>query len=198
MSLEGNDYEGEPDVPDRVRAAVAVAERLGFPMSCVPGTGRLLRTLAAAAGPGARIGEIGTGTGVGTGWLASGMVAGATITTIEIDPQQVAAVRELYHDEPSVTVREGDWRRLTADGPFRLLFLDGGDGKTAHQEDVLMMLEPGGVVVMDDHSPSWGWPPLFDGEPDRTRLFWLGDPRLTAAQVQVSERMVCVVAVLQR
>ena len=197
MSLEGNDYEGEHDVPERVLQAVGLARRLGFPMSCVPGTGRLLRTLSAAAGPGARIGEIGTGAGVGTGWLASGMDAGSTITSIEIDTAQVAAVRNLYRDEPAITVREGDWRSLAADGPFRLLFVDGGEGKQKDQDEVIAMVEPGGAIVMDDHSPSWEWPPRFEGELDTTRLFWLTDPRLTSVQVQVSERMVCVIAVVR-
>lgn len=198
MSLEGNSYEDEHDVPDPVLQAVALAERMGFPMSCVPGTGRLLRTLAAAAGPGARIGEIGTGTGVGTAWLADGMAEGATLTTIEVDADQAKAVEELFVDDPAVTVRDGDWRLLAGYGPFDLLFVDGGDGKTMQQDHVIAMVRPGGVIVSDDFSPSWDWPPTHEGGTDATRLFWLTDPRLVSTQVQVSEHMLCLVSVVRR
>src|SRR3954447_3941163 len=166
MSLEGNSYEAEHDLPPLVAAAVALAAQLEFPMSCTPGTGRLLRTLAAVAGSGARIGEMGTGSGVGAAWLASGMAEDATLTTIDPAADQVDAVAKLFADDARVRVRVGDWRGPADDGGFRLLFVDGGDGKTKHPDDVMAMVEPGGVVVLDDFTPTTEWPPMFQGEPD--------------------------------
>jgi predicted O-methyltransferase YrrM len=56
-------YDGCPDLPPLVAAAVAAAGRTGFADSCLPEQGRLLRVLAGGAGAGA-IGETGTGCGV--------------------------------------------------------------------------------------------------------------------------------------
>jgi Xaa-Pro aminopeptidase len=58
-------YEGLTDLPPLVERAVDLARREGFAHSCRPEHGRLLHALAAGAG---RIGETGTGCGVGLAW----------------------------------------------------------------------------------------------------------------------------------
>ncbi|MFE5325215.1 hypothetical protein ACFRCG_02160 [Embleya sp. NPDC056575] len=75
MSLTGTDaYRDAGALPPLVRRAVEAARRHGFAFSCRPEQGRLLRVLAAGATH--RIGETGTGYGVGPAWLATGALPG--------------------------------------------------------------------------------------------------------------------------
>ncbi|MFE3203241.1 hypothetical protein [Embleya sp. NPDC059237] len=55
------------------------ARRHGFAFSCRPEQGRLLQVLAAGATH--RIGETGTGYGVGPAWLASGALPGTRLVS---------------------------------------------------------------------------------------------------------------------
>jgi demethylmenaquinone methyltransferase/2-methoxy-6-polyprenyl-1,4-benzoquinol methylase len=75
-------------VPSLVREATDRARRAGFSLSCDPEVGRLLAVLAARMPAGARVLELGTGTGVGTAWIASALPprAGVTVITVEKDP----------------------------------------------------------------------------------------------------------------
>ena len=54
-------------------------------MASEPKTGALLAALAASK-PGGRLLELGTGTGLGTAWLLSGMDADSHLDTVDTDP----------------------------------------------------------------------------------------------------------------
>src|SRR5258705_12723757 len=71
-----------------VDSAYARAAAHGFELSCEPPVGRLLATLAASLPAGARVLELGTGAGVGTAWLVSGLLprTDVTVTSVELDP----------------------------------------------------------------------------------------------------------------
>ena len=174
-----------PGLPPLVRAAAESAAAQGFEESCLPQHGRLLALLAAGLGPGV-IGETGTGGGVGLAWLATGAAPGARLLSIERDPARAAAARTLFG--PGVEVLTGDWTALEAYGPFDLLALDGGgQGKgTEPPLDVDRWLRPGGLVVLDDFTPSTRWPPLHQGHPDTARLHWLQHPHLLATELPLT------------
>jgi len=92
-----------------------------------------------------------------------------------------------------VTVLHAEWTALRDYAPFALLFLDGG-GKLDGPDAVAELIAPGGIVVMDDFTPSDGWPPEFLGRPDELRVAWLTDPRFTAVDVRVSATESAVLA----
>ncbi len=80
MTLRGTRaHRGEAELPPLVARAVAVAEELGFELSCSPEQGRLLRVLAGGVPADGAIGETGTGCGVGLAWLASGAAPGVRL-----------------------------------------------------------------------------------------------------------------------
>ncbi|MCG8349194.1 MAG: hypothetical protein MI924_15610 [Chloroflexales bacterium] len=123
-------------IPDIVRNAITLATQLGFPMmpegrqpgyqglpsACVPQVGRLLHVLAASK-QGGRIGEQGTGAGVGTAWLASWLAGSATLLSVDINVRYAEAVADLFRDDPRVTIQTGDWHTVMHSGePFDLLF----------------------------------------------------------------------------
>ena len=70
----------EVPVPPLVAAALARASRTGFPMSCDTAVGRLLAVAAARLPEGARVLELGTGAGVGTAWIVSGLLPRTDVT----------------------------------------------------------------------------------------------------------------------
>ncbi len=139
-----------------------------------------------AGGAPARIGETGTGLGVGLAWLASGAGPGVRLYSVERDPDRARAAADVFADRPGVTVLTGDWRRIEEYGPFDLLVLDGGGQGKA-------LLVPGGTVVVDDFTPATGWPPLHEGVPDAARLHWLEHPALRAAELRLAPDLSAVV-----
>lgn len=155
-------------------------------------TGRLLAALAASRS--GRLGECGTGCGVGAGWLLSGAREGSTVVSAELDAELAAAVAELFHGDDRVEVLTGDWTALRVNGPFSLLFLDVAEAKRSGADLVSDLLEPGGIVVLDDFTPSTCWPPIYDGRVDTVRQQWLTDPRFTTVEVMVTDDAAVLVA----
>jgi predicted O-methyltransferase YrrM len=180
--------------PPLVRRAVELADRLGFTRSCEPEVGRLLHVLAAQRGR-ARVGEIGTGTGVGAAWIVSALPPEVPFVTVELDPERAAVSASLFAEDTQVRVLAGDWHELMPpEAPFDLLFYDGG-GKQRPDldgEDVVALLAPRGVVVIDDLTPG------RLREIDRVREFWLGHADLAAVEVTVSAATAAIVAVRVR
>ena len=76
--------------PPLVRRAQAASRALGFEKSCTDEDGALLHLLAARRGL-LRVGEIGTGAGVGTAWLASALRPGVPLFTCDPDERLVAS-----------------------------------------------------------------------------------------------------------
>ena len=174
-----------PELPDVVRRAFDVSRKAGYVSFCRNETGRLLATLAATRR--GTLAEFGTGTGVGTAWLRSGIRnGGARILTAELDPRLAGAASEIFEDDPQVEVLAADWSTLRDRGPFSLLFLDAREPKDSGADTIIDLVEPGGVVVLDDFTPCESWPPIYAGRVDVLREQWLTDERFTAVEVMVA------------
>lgn len=191
-------YQDDKDLPPLVVRAVALAVERGFEYSCLPAQGRLLQVLARAR-RGGRIGETGTGCGVGLAWIVSAVDRAGTIVSAEIDAERAAAVQELFRDYPNVRVLSSNWKALEDHAPFDLLVLDGGGtGKhppvDAERADPAKLLAPGGTLVMDDFGPPIGWPRRMDGQVDTARMAWLQHPELLATEIPVTGDMTAIVA----
>jgi predicted O-methyltransferase YrrM len=178
-------------LPPLVQRACIVARSMGFALTraesagtgsaSLPGTGRFLAMLAAGCA-GGQIGELGTGTGVGSAWIAGAMPADCTLITAEIDEQRAEAARELFADDPRVRVITGDaFPEISARAPYDLLFSDGGT--SSGTGGLIGLLRIGGRIVMDDVTPATLLPPdspYLSGDPKRE---FFGDPRLVSAEV---------------
>jgi predicted O-methyltransferase YrrM len=173
-----------PDLPAVVSRAFDVSRRHGYAAFCRNETGRLLAALAATRE--GTLAEFGTGTGVGTAWLRSGVRGDARILTAELDPKLAGAAAEIFSDDPQVQVVAADWSTLRDQGPFSLLFLDARDRAESGADSVVDLVEPGGVVVLDDLTPCESWPPVAAGRVDVLREHWLTDRRFTTAEVMVA------------
>jgi predicted O-methyltransferase YrrM len=173
-----------PELPDVVSRAFAVSRKRGYVSFCRNETGRLLATLAASRS--GTLAEFGTGCGVGTAWLRSGMRTGARILTAELDPKLAEAAAEIFEDDDRVEVLAADWSTMRDKGPFSLLFLDAREPKDSGADIIIDLVEPGGVVVLDDFTPCSSWPPVYGGRVDVLREQWLTDERFTTAEVMVA------------
>lgn len=174
-----------PELPGIVSRAFDVSRRAGYVAFCRNETGRLLAALAATRQ--GTLAEFGTGTGVGTAWLRSGIPAGASILTAELDADLAQAASKIFVDDDQVEVVAADWSTLLDKGPFSLLFLDAHESQESGDADhVVDLLEPGGIVVLDDFTPCQSWPPISEGRVDVLREQWLTDERFTTAEVMVA------------
>lgn len=181
--------------PPLVMRAQAVARQSGFPLTreeagpdrpsaCLPGVGRFLAVLAAGCADG-RIGELGTGAGIGAAWIASAMPADCVLVTVEIDAVLASAARELLAADSRAEVITGDALGvIPGRGPFDLLFADSGVRAPADFAALVSLLRIGGRIVMDDVTPEHALPA---GSPlradDVKRGFFSGEPRLTWTEV---------------
>jgi predicted O-methyltransferase YrrM len=173
-----------PDLPDIVARAFDVSRKRGYASFCRNETGRLLAALAATRT--GTLAEFGTGCGVGTAWLSSGIREGASIVTAELDPLLAEAAAEIFVGDDRVEVMSADWSTLLDKGPFSLLFLDAREPKDSGADTIVDLIEPGGVVVLDDFTPCSSWPPVYEGRVDVLREQWLTDDRFTTAEVMVA------------
>jgi predicted O-methyltransferase YrrM len=164
--------------PPLVTRALALEQKLGFTHSSIPEVGRLLHVLAAQRGR-TRVGELGTGCGVGAAWIVSALPPTVPFVTVELDERLARASAELFAADENVRVLNGDWHELMpSEAPFDLLFYDGG-GKQRPDvdgEQVVRLLAPGATIVMDDLTPN------RPGH-DVVRPFWLNHPEITALEL---------------
>jgi predicted O-methyltransferase YrrM len=195
MSVGGTArYRTATHIPPLVVRAVVLANEWGFEHSCIPEQGRLLRVLAAGRA-GGRIGETGTGCGVGLAWLVSGADAATTFVSVERDANLAERTGALFAEHPNVTVVCGDWSDVLTHAPFDLLVLDGG-GAAKHGDaiDPAIALAPGGTLVIDDFTPAAVWPPTVEGTPDAARLHWFEHPLVSAAEIRTTPTSATIVA----
>ena len=182
-----------PDVPPVVGRAFDVSRRAGYVGFCRNETGRLLATLAATRS--GTMAEFGTGCGVGTAWLRSGARAGTHLLTAELDARLATAAQEIFADDDQVEVLAANWSTLRDRGPYSLLFLDPSVPQDAGPDEVADLVEPGGIVVLDDFAPCEMWPPITAGRVDIFRENWLVDERFTAVEAMVARDAAVILAV---
>ncbi|KQY63744.1 MULTISPECIES: O-methyltransferase [unclassified Nocardioides] len=181
-----------PDLPSIVSRAFDVSRKSGYVSFCRNETGRLLATLAATRT--GTLAEFGTGCGVGTAWLRSGVRGDVRIVTAELDAKLADAAAEIFVDDDSVEVLAADWSTLRDQGPFSLLFLDSGTPSAVGVDSIAELVEPGGIVVLDDFVPCELWPPITGGRVDTLREQWLTDDRFTAVEVMIASDASAIIA----
>lgn len=139
---------------------LAEGEAMGFSAASEKRTGALLRVLAGSK-PAGRLLELGTGTGVGTAWLLSGMDAAARLDTVDNDEAVVAVARRQLAHDPRVRfhIANGEaWLKGYVGEPFDLIFADAWPGKFHALSAALRLLAPGGLYIIDDLIPQPNWP----------------------------------------
>jgi predicted O-methyltransferase YrrM len=181
-----------------VHRAQALATAMRFERSSIPEIGRLLAVLVAER-PRGRFAEIGTGTGVGSAWIADSLGPDGSLVTVELDDDRAAAAGRLFEDYPNVRVLHGDWHELLPpEAPFDLLFFDGGHWKKSdvplESGQALDLMVPGGVVVIDDLTPRSLMPEGW-AKGDLVRDYWLRNDGLASTEVLTTPDTAAILAV---
>jgi predicted O-methyltransferase YrrM len=146
--------------PQALEGIQARTAELQFDMASEPRTGALLQMLAASK-PCGRFLELGTGTGLATAWLLSGMDAGSSLISIDTDQEVQAVAHEaLGHDTRlKLVTHDGAaflWRQPKKS--FDLVFADAIPGKYEALDEALAIVKTGGFYVIDDMLPQPNWP----------------------------------------
>ena len=131
----------------------------GFTMASDVLTCSLLRTLAASK-PAGRFLELGTGTGLSTAWIRDGMDDASSLVSRDNAKEFLAIARNFLHGDKRLQLVETDgeeWITNNKAQKFDYIFADTWHGKYFLLDEVLSMLNKGGLYIIDDmlHQPNW-------------------------------------------
>jgi predicted O-methyltransferase YrrM len=133
---------------------------VGFTMSSDVLTCSLLRTLAATK-PSGKFLELGTGTGLSTSWILDGMDNDSSLVSIDNEHGFLKiAERFLANDSRLnlLAIDGGKWVEDNKQQKFDFIFADTWHGKYLLLDEVLSMLNKGGIYIIDDMLPQPNWP----------------------------------------
>jgi len=145
-------------------------ELSGFTMASDPATGSLLRTLAGSK-PKGRFLEMGTGTGLSTSWILDGMDQESSLVSVDFDDAVLAVARQFLGEDPRLKLESMDgerWIDANREGSFDYIFADTWHGKYLMLDEVLEMLNIGGLYIVDDMLPQPNWP---EGHAEKAEKF---------------------------
>jgi predicted O-methyltransferase YrrM len=147
-------------LPKTYPAIVAATNLSGFTMASDILTCSLLRTLAASK-PAGRFLELGTGTGLATSWILDGMDKDATLISIDNELLFLEIAKNNLGSDPRLTLVLADadkWIEENKTEQFDYIFADTWHGKYLLLDEILSMLNKGGLYIIDDMLPQPNWP----------------------------------------
>lgn len=181
------------DVPPLVSRALQNSLETGWVQTTRNESGRLLATLAASRT--GTVAEAATGSGAGVAWLRSGAPEGTRVVCVETSAERAERARATLSGS-DVEVLDGGCEELRRRAPFSLLYMSKRVAQEAGRDLAHSLVEPGGMVVVDDFFPSQQWPPCDEtGQVDQLRQGWLLDERFTSQEVSVAPDVSLVIAV---
>ncbi len=188
------EYWANRHIPPLVLRAQELANQKGFSHSCAPEVGRMLYLLAAMH-PRGRLGEIGTGCGLGAAWMISAIGEAGELYTVDNDSELLESVRPAFAEFSNVHLLRGDWRALLAYGPFDLLFVDAREPKQTLPPELFEALKVGGALVVDDMTPEALKSSDQRDKPDPVRERLLNGKDLAAFEVFLPSNAAMIIAV---
>lgn len=146
-------------MPSKAEEIIERALELQFKMSCDVETGQLLRALVSGK-RNAMLLELGTGAGYSTAWMVDGMDEGSRLISVEMDEAVQGVARHCIQDDrvKFVAGDGGIFIEQHLDDRYDLIFADTWPGKYYYLEEVLAMVKPGGMYIIDDLNPVDTWP----------------------------------------
>lgn len=142
----------------------------GFTMPSDILTCSFLKSLATAK-PSGKFLELGTGTGLSTAWILDGMDNNSTLISFDNDETLLEiAKKHLGNDDRlKLVLSDGeDWVKNNLGQRFDYIFADTWHGKYLLLDEVLEMLNEGGIYIVDDMLPQPNWP---DGHQEKALNF---------------------------
>lgn len=147
------------DIPTQYKKIARASKQLNFNMASDLYTGSLLKTLVASK-PSGKILELGTGSGLATSWILSGMGKNAKLVTVDNNDVLLDIAKEALKD-PRIkfVLADGyEWIKKYNGEKFDLVFADAIPGKYDLFEETLALVKVGGLYIIDDMLPRPNWP----------------------------------------
>ena len=148
------------DVPRNYHAINLATKESGFSMPSEILTCSLLKTMASSK-PNGRFLELGTGTGLSTSWILDGMDANSSLFSIDNDASLLEIAYKYLGCDKRLQLEcvDGEsWVLSNVGQKFDYIFADTWHGKYLLLDEVLEMLEIGGLYIIDDMLPQENWP----------------------------------------
>lgn len=147
-------------LPKKYREIKEFTELSGFTMASDLLTGCLLRTLSATK-LAANFLELGTGTGLSTSFILDGMDSRSSLISLDNDKEFLSIATKYLGDDDrlSLVLEDGEaWIKKNLNFKFDFIFADTWHGKYLLLDEVLTMLNSGGIYIIDDMLPQPNWP----------------------------------------
>lgn len=147
-------------IPETLEAIEQDTKKSAFTMPSERKTGSLLRTLASAK-PDGHFLELGSGTGLSTAWLLSGMNQSALLDSVDNDNAVLEIARRHLDRDRRVIFHKCDGESFIKQAQpdsYDLIFADAWPGKYSLLDETLNLLKAGGFYIIDDMSPQSNWP----------------------------------------
>ena len=132
----------------------------GFTMASDAMTGSLLRTLAASK-PSGKFLELGTGTGLSASWILDGMDNDSSLISIDNEPGFLEIAKRFLGNDNRlnlISTDAGKWVEDNKQQKFDYIFADTWHGKYLLADEVISMLNKGGLYIIDDMLIQPNWP----------------------------------------
>lgn len=157
------------NIPSQYDSILTATRKLSFDMASDLQTGALLSTLVASK-PGAKILELGTGSGLSTSWILQGMDELAHLTTIDNNALlHEVAKQHLADPRINFVLTDGyQWLKEYEGEKFDFIFADAMPGKYDLFEEAFSLLKDRGIYFIDDMLPQPNWP---EGHAERVENF---------------------------
>ncbi|HEV7379339.1 MAG TPA: class I SAM-dependent methyltransferase [Dyadobacter sp.] len=162
-------WEINQPVPLQYLAIDEATKASGFTMASDALTCSLLRTLAVSK-PGGKFLELGTGTGLSTAWILDGMDADSTLVSIDNDGQFLEIAQRFLGEDKRLALIKTDgaeWVEANKYEKYDYIFADTWHGKYLLLDEVLAMLNTGGLYIIDDMLAQPNWPEGHDLKANR-------------------------------
>lgn len=146
--------------PIQCNEIIEKAAQLGFEASCDDSLGNFLRIFTSTK-KAAHILELGTGVGYSTAWILDGMDADSTLYSVEMNQECMQVAEEVLGNNMQLQLTLSDGAVFIENhlhDKFDLIFADTWPGKFYLNEEVLNMVKPGGMYIIDDLNPQQNWP----------------------------------------
>jgi predicted O-methyltransferase YrrM len=165
VSLKRMNMNDRPEkrVPEGFHQIWEATLAMKFDMASDQLTGSLLKTLVASK-PGGNFLELGTGTGLATVWMISGMDNRSSLLSIENKELYLDVARKNISDNrvELLLADAGAWISSYSGKKFDLVFADAMPGKYELFEETIGLLNSHGYYLVDDMLPQPNWPEGHD------------------------------------
>ena len=148
------------DIPIEYLNIDKATKENGFTMPSDILTCSLLKSLATSK-PSGKFLELGTGTGLSTSWILDGMDRSSSLISIDNDGPLLEIANRFLGGDDRLNLVLSDvevWVNNNLGAKFDYIFADTWHGKYLLLEEVLEMLNKGGLYIVDDMLPQSNWP----------------------------------------